>query len=125
MRIDFVPNICKGDGAKYSGKLVIEVPKAAERHNYIRKSGVLAIAEKTTGPQGEKESTAFDLASQYEVMTNMLVFIEKHIVGVDLKRIEDGAEIKTLDVLLSTASLEPALMELATLFIQGFEPGKN
>jgi hypothetical protein len=125
MKINFEPQICKGEEAKWSGHLEIQVPKAVERHNYIRMSGVLAVAEKSNGPKGEGETVKFDLAENYEMMVKLMGFVEKHIVGVKLVRKEDGLKVEKLDDLLCISSLEPAIMELCMLFISGFEPGKN
>lgn len=128
MKFEFVPEICRGEGAVYEGTLIIDVPKAVERHNYIRKSGVTAILEKMKPAPGEKEAgsaIAFDLAENYEMMTNLMGFVEKHLAEIKLVRKSDGYKVDTVEKFLSIGSCEPAVMEICMLFIKGFEPGKN
>lgn len=122
MKFKFVPGVCSGENPKYSGSVEINVPRGPERHNYIRQSGVLSIYEKNEKGDG---SAAFDIASQYDLITSMMGFVEKHIVAVDLVRLEDGYKVNTVDQFLSISSLEPAVMEICLMFIKGFEPGKN
>lgn len=128
MKFEFVPKVCRGEKPTYAGKIVLEVPKAPERYKFIRESGVLAIYEKmqSAGKDGqEKEEVSFDLASQYELVTKMSSYVEGQVSSVDLKRLEDGFEVKTVDAFLSIASLESAVMEICMMFLKGFEPGKN
>lgn len=126
MKFDFVPKVCRGENPTYTGKVVINVPKAPERFNYLRESGVLAIYEKMADDKGkEKEELRFDLSSQFELVGKMMGFVEKHVKEVDLTRVEDGFKVSDVDTFLSVNSLESAVMEVCLLFIKGFEPGKN
>lgn len=126
MKFDFVPKVCRGEKPTYTGKVVLEVPKAPERYKYIRESGVLAIYEKMNGADGkEREDVSFDLASQYELVTKMSSYVEKHVVAVELVRLEDQLKVDSVDQFLSIGSLESAVMEICVMFLKGFEPGKN
>lgn len=128
MKFDFVPKVCRGETPSYKGKVVLDVPKAPERYRYIRESGVLAIYEKMGEKDRdgvEKEEVSFDLASQYDLVTKMSSFVEKHVVTVELERLDDGFKVDNVDALLSIASLESAVMEICVMFLKGFEPGKN
>ncbi len=127
MKFDFVPKVCKGEAPTYSGKLVLDVPKAPERYKYIRESGVLAIYEKIQSKDSKEDDTEvkFDLASQYELVTKMSSFVEKHVASVELVRLEDSFKVDNVDAFLSISSLESAVMEICTMFLRGFEPGKN
>lgn len=127
MKITFVPKICKDDGEKlapYSGSIEIEVPKAPERHRYIRESGLAAVMEKLDGKPGS-EKVAIDLVGQFDMVTNLMGHVEKHVTKVDLVRKEDGLKVDSVDALMSIASCESVIMEICGMFIRGFEPGKN
>lgn len=124
MKFEFVPQVCRGENPKYSGKIVLEVPKAPDRYRIIRESGVITVYEKALGGK-DKEEASFDLASQYELVTKMSGYVESQVKEVDLKRLSDGYEVKTVDALLSISSLESAVMEICLMFLKGFEPGKN
>jgi hypothetical protein len=132
MKMDFVPKICQGENAQYEGKIVIEIPKAQERHDYIRQSGLIAKSAKylqsaqDAKKKGEAEGQKIevDLSDNYELMVKMMGFIEKHIVKVDLKR-KDGFVIDSTDSFMSIKSCEEAVMEIVSMFIEGFEPSKN
>lgn len=122
MKMTITPKICQGEGATYSGTIEVVVPKSVERHNYIRKSGLTAVMDKM---EDGKTEQAIGLVGQYELMTNLMGFVEKHISAVDLVRKEDGMKVSTADEFLSIQSCEPAVLELCTMFLKGFEPGKN
>ena len=124
MKFEMVPKVCQGEAPAWKGKIVINVPRATERHNYIRQSGVLALYEKKAAGKAEEE-ISFDLSSQYELITSMMGFVEKHVEKVDLVRVEDGYKVDSVDAFLSIGSLESAVMEICLMFIKGFEPGKN
>ena len=120
MKFDFVPNIAQGESATYSGKLVIEIPKVHQRHQYLMESGVVAIMK-----SGNEDKGKFNSADSYSMAVKLMGHVEKHILEVALVRLSDGKEVKTKDEFLSFQSCEPALIELCTMFMEGFEPGKN
>lgn len=125
MKFEFVPQVCRGEKPTYSGSITLEVPKAPDRYRIIRESGVISIYEKAKGDGKEAGETSFDLASQYELVTKMSGYVENQVKEVNLKRLSDGYEVKTVDALLSISSLESAVMEVCLMFLKGFEPGKN
>lgn len=129
MKFEFVPEMCKGEGAAYTGSIVLDVPKSTERQRYIRKAGILAVLEKAqqkvkTGEEKTIETVSFDLADEYDAMTAMSEFVEKHILEVNIKRNEDGYVI-TKEWFLCSAACGAAMRELVMLFVKGFEPTKN
>jgi len=123
MKMEIVPVICQGEDATYTGKIVVEVPKAPERHNYIRQAGLMAVME-NAGDKSDAE-LAVGLSSQHEMMTKLMGFVEKHLVSVDLVRKDDGRKVDKVEEFMSISSCEPAVMEICKLFLKGFEPGKN
>lgn len=109
----FVPSCCKGDNAAYEGSIVLRLPTFEERFDYM---------EKCVEAEGEKKSDV----SNYIKSTKLMVSLSKsHYESVDIKHKESGEHFKSFDDLQYNPDMHAVMIEVGTMFIQGFKLGNG
>jgi hypothetical protein len=115
MEFEFVPSVCKGEDAKFSGSVVLRSPTFDERYEYMEKAGF------KVGEGGEVEASTEQLGA----VRRMVGFSKAHYAKVDITRKSDGEHFDNLDALMLDPSCDPILIEVAMACMTGIRPGKN
>jgi hypothetical protein len=111
-----VPEICKGEGAKFSGELLLRVPNASEKLELLEQVGV------EVNDNGEISAKQSGLATTAKMIRASESFYQK----VDLKRLSDNSEFKNFDDLHYESDCMPILIEMAQkIFSGGVTVSKN
>jgi len=108
MNISFIPESCKGEAALFEGSLVIRMPTADERCDYLAEANINFEDLKVAGGTAYLKPVASMMRSSYE-----------HIVKIDLKKKADGKKITTVDDLKYDNDCFGILSELATKMTNG------
>lgn len=117
MRIsNYIPSICQGDEALYEGHLVLKVPHAIERANFMKRLNIIV-------PAGLEDVDAKLPENAIDMLPEMFKIAEETIQECHLKSL-DGEEITTED-LFYDPDLQGVLTEVANKAISGFKPSKN
>lgn len=118
MKTVIIPEVCKGEDAKYSGQLEMRPPFIEERWSYLEECGLL--------PQGDeieaKAQTSVDMTRT--IVRVLMPKLQNHVTKVDIVCKETGEKLDSLDALRCDPDAAGILMECASLLIKGFKPGK-
>lgn len=112
MEVKYVPSLCKGDDRQFEGHVVIDIPQYMDRLDMILSSGLdqsdLSNIEKIDGPK-----------------IKLLKSASKHLIGCEIKRIEDGYVYSGIDELLVCSEAAAMVTECLGKVINGVTVGKN
>jgi hypothetical protein len=117
--IDFIPEACKGDSAKFEGSVVLRAPTMAERAKYR----FMAFSKLKGDPFGEQ--TTADKLEQVVAMAEVCEVTKDHIKEIHIRRKSDGYEFKNYEELSCDYECEAILIEIATQMVKGVLVSKN
>jgi hypothetical protein len=114
--VKIVPSICKGDDSHWTGHVVMRLPTFDEKFEYLENLGVNfsdsgAVVESEGGNNRVKQ------------LRKMVDLSKKHYVEVSLKNVDTGEEINSLEDMTYNEDCHKALIEIATMMLQGFKLG--
>lgn len=104
----FVPAVCSGDDAKFSGRIVLRVPSVFEK---------LELSDRY---EQLKESKASSSRQTIE----MLKSTQEYYKQVELKNLATGEDYKSFEDMITEPLLEMTLVEVATCIFRGARPGE-
>lgn len=115
MNISFIPEACVGEKAQFEGALVIRLPSAEERCDYMAEANI-NFAEVREGINN----------SALKPMGMLIRKSYDHIVKVDLKKKSDGKKVNSIEDLKYDPDCFGILTEIAgKLMSGGFVLGKS
>lgn len=114
--IKLIPSVCKGEGAKWSGHIVMRLPTFDEKFEYMENLGVQVGDD---GAVVESESAT----SRLKQVRRMVECSKKHYQEVSLENKETGEKVDSLDDMLYVDELHKVLVEVAGMLISGFKLG--
>jgi len=116
MNLEYVPEDCKGEKAKFDGKVILKMPSFQQRHLYMTECNFGTV----------KDST--NLAANKDNIKSIVTLVEKskdHYVKVDLVKKSDGKKFAKFDELTFDPDCDGILREVAMAMLQGFQAGKS
>lgn len=113
----YVPKACQGEGAKFQGSVELSIPTFEQRWGYIEDANLEMNEE---GAIDTKK-----LTKNIGSLIKLVNAAKKHIVSVDITKVEEGIKYVTADELTLDADCDGILFELGALMMNGFRPGKN
>ncbi len=120
----YVPDLCKGEGAIFSGSVTLKLPDYEQTLIYQDYLNV----EITLNDAGEVDSEALkkNIAGKTMFMIRqMSKHVGSHIEKVELKRLEDGKEFNSVEMMTHSKDCFPILREISMLIMNGLDLGKN
>lgn len=126
MQIEYTPEVCRDHKkiidevetevkATFSGHITLRVPTFDERYEAMEAIGV------TVSTKGEIDVQN----SALKLIREMVRASKKFYISVDLKRLSDGKEFKSLEDLEFDSSCDAILLEVAREVKTGFKPSGN
>ena len=113
----FIPSICKGDEALFSGEVELRLPTFDEKFEYLEKTGI----EFDDGGLVEVGTTP----NKIKFIREIVKLSEKHYIRVSLKDLNSNEEFKSFEDLQYCTEAHPLLMEVATALLNGFKLGNG
>tara|TARA_R110000868_G_scaffold132464_1_gene343568 strand:- start:7 stop:357 length:351 start_codon:yes stop_codon:yes gene_type:complete len=113
--IKIIPEICKGEAAKWSGFVVLKMPSFDERYELFENLNI------KVGEDGQAEVSKND---GIKTMRDMVKMSKKLYVELELKHV-DGEEIKSFDDMQYCEDLHPVMIEVASKMMHGFKVGNG
>ena len=113
--VTFVPTICRGEGAKYSGGITLRLPTFDEKFQYLEDTGI------ELNKDGEVEMGT--TSDRMRMIRKMVKLSEKHYIVVELKNNATGEELKSFEDLQYDTDAHAILVEVATQLVSGFKLG--
>lgn len=126
MEIEIVPLVCseqKNEAgevvpASFEGFVKVKVPSFPERCRFPKQLGIgdLALSE------GDPDKKVASGIANLEVVAKAAELMEPFLIGVSLKHLKTGTELKSVEDLYSFPQASPIVVEIAGDFINGFQP---
>ena len=114
----FVPSICKGEGAKFEGKIVLKSLDYYTRMDFLKSFQVKVTDDK----QVELPETTAD---RVEMMTKLVKASEPLYLKVELKNKETSEVWESFEDLSYDPQMTPLLTEVALFLINGNQLGNG
>jgi len=114
MELDYIPKVCKGEDAKYSGKVRLTIPSYSERMAYSNQVGMRISAE------GEVD---FGDSGITGIMSKAAKDIEKHITYLEIQKGETVH--KSYKTMSEDPTFDAVTQDLTNLMLGGFKLGED
>jgi hypothetical protein len=112
--VKYVPTICKGDTAEWTGFVVLRLPSFDEKYEYIE-----SIQADLVDEEG-----GVNVSNKLKSIRAMVKVSEKHYVEIALSHPEHG-EVKCWDDMQYNDDMHGVLVEVAGLVLNGFKVGNG
>lgn len=116
MELKFTPDSFEKEDSNYTGHFVMKVPNIADAWDLKAKLGI---------DINMKNEIEIKNKSNVSLIANAMRVAKDYIAKVEITRKSDNKKIDNYDDVLNDMGLEDAAMEIATLLISGFKPGKK
>lgn len=116
--LKFIPQAAQGDGKILEGHVVLKKPSFIERYEALEIAGFDAEAK------SENQGAIGVVGSKLKALRLLVQESKKFYVSVDLKVVETGEEIKTVDEMFTCPECDSVLIEVAKNIMTGFSVGK-
>ena len=111
--ITFELDCCKGEAAKFSGTVTMQIPSFSQRYEIISQSGLVQ--------QGEGEIRHENVEGLIKVVDKAMPLIK----AVNLVKLDGMVEIKSVDDLIYDSACDVVLFEIGAKILNGFSPEKK
>lgn len=115
--VKYVPKICQGENAKFSGDVELRLTSFDEKFDYLQSSGIEF--------DSDGKVNLGDAMSKIKSLRAMVRCSEKHYISVSLKNLKTGEELKSFEDLSYDTDAQDILIEVATQLMNGFKLGND
>lgn len=115
--VKIVPNVCKGEAAKWSGYVVMRVPTFDEKFEYIENIGVSMKEDGTMDSDGS--------SNRISQVRKMVSLSQKHYMEVSLENKETGEKVASFEEMQYVEDLHGSLVEISGMMASGFRLGNG
>ncbi len=114
-QFSYKPQLQKDDKPVFSGEVVIQLPRYAERMMLLKSINFKASGDGKVDFAGD----------QIDSLVRMIGIAEKHVLSVNVTRVEDGYEFKSIEDLEYDKDGSELINEIANVVISGVKMGKH